>query len=1271
MIKIQDTIPSSGLPFARADIEQTIPARFEQVVSHFSDRIALTGGDRTWTYRELNSQVNRIARAILDSAGAGPGCVAYLLDHSPEMVIATLAVLKAGKTYLAIHPAMPAPAQLEIMRDVAPQLLLSNANYESHALVLTDASCPVLKLDDIGERWSDQNLSAVTKPDDASTIFYTSGTTGQPKGVVKSHRAVLHRVWLSAQHDQITHLDRQSLLTHCSFSASESDIFGALLQGARVCVFDIASIGLAGFRTWLEEEKITLLHPPALLFRRFLATLEGHNLFPSVRLVALAGDVVLSADLEKWQRHFTKSCAVLHRFSTTETALLTVSRIESGSLPNTGVVSAGHAVADKTLMLIDEAGRPVTAGETGELVVKSRYLADGYWRRPEETAAVFKPDPDVPGQRIYRTGDLGRFLPDGSLVFLGRRDHQAKIRGYRVDTREVDSALLQLDYVREAATIARQEGDEFRLTSFVVLNDGSQFDPLVLRESLRASLPDWKIPARIHAIPVMPVTLTGKVDRQRLDAEMSGRALPASPDVASPAASPTPTSPTDIEQELAQIWKTALRLDAVGFDDNFLHLGGDSISMMTVLDRVEQQYGIRIAPAEFYQQGTIRHLAAHVRNRPKPASARSETFGRTLRDLSRRILDGIPKIKSSSVRSRSEHSSTTRIEPASEPVSSDVRSLTTGIMPLSEQESGSAESQKLISVDSVSDGYIEMLAACGVEYIFINPGTDTAPILESIAKFGAQGRHAPKLILCLHESVAMAAAHGHFMISGKPQVVLVHVDVGTQNIGANMHNAQRGRAGVVVCAGRSPHDTDGGVPAEHNTPSHLLQEQFNRANIVEGYVKWHYELTRPGNLHLAVQRAFQVAGTDPAGPVYLTLPREVLMQKMEDLVAEPGRAPTVSAPAADPNTLGRVAQWLIDANNPLILVSYAGRNPKAVDSLIKLAEALAVPVVESRHRINFPSSHPLHLGYSAGRYLQQADCILIIDSDIPWIPAQEHPAPHCRIVHIDIDPLKKNMPIWGFPVDLSIEADSSQAMEVLAGEIERRVTPADRTRIEARRRVVTAEHRALRSRLNERIRDLAARKPIAPEWAAHCLSEVVDENTVIVSEAVSNNPVLWNYLRLDAPGTYFQSLGSGLGWGLGAGLGAKLAAPSKTVICVTGDGSWIFSSPIPAYWAAQQHRSPFLTVIFNNQEYAATAEAILAVAPDGYARATGVYPACDLPSAPMYSRISEAMGLWARTVEDPAKLPQVLREALAEVRRGRSAVVDICVSSLRPVHGLN
>jgi acetolactate synthase-1/2/3 large subunit len=347
-------------------------------------------------------------------------------------------------------------------------------------------------------------------------------------------------------------------------------------------------------------------------------------------------------------------------------------------------------------------------------------------------------------------------------------------------------------------------------------------------------------------------------------------------------------------------------------------------------------------------------------------------------------------------------------------------------------------------------------------------------------------------------------------------------------------------------------------------------------------------------------------------------------------------------------------------------VASAGRNPKAVASLVKLAETLAIPVVETRHRINFPSSHPLHVGFSTRRYLQQADCILIVDNDVPWIPSQERPSSRCRIIQIDSDPLKRDIPIWGFPVDLAIQADSSQALSALADEIGTHLTADHRTRIETRRRSVSAEHQSLKSRVAQRALDLAAQQPIAPEWAAYCLSEIVDEETVIVSEAVTNSPVLWNYLNLDTPGTFYQSVGSGLGWGLGAALGAKLAAPSKTIICVLGDGSWVFGSPIPAYWAAEQNRSPFLTVIFNNQAYSATTEAILATAPGGYAQKTGNYPACDLPKPPMYSKVAEAMGLWARTVEDPTKLQPVLRQALDEVRRGRSALVDICISSYRP-----
>jgi len=1231
-----------GLPFTRDDIEGSIPARFERVARHFADHTALTGKGRHWTYRELNSQVNRIARAIQERTSPGVECVAHLVDHSPEMVIATLAILKAGKAYLAIHPGTPAPAQEEVVREVVPELILTTAAHESRARALASSPNGVLLMDEADDQGSDENPLIATNPSDPSTIFFTSGTTGQPKAVVKSHRAVLHRVWLSTQHDAIEASDRQSLLTHCSFSAAESDIFGSLLQGASLHTFDIASEGIAAFRKWLEDEKVTLLHPPALLFRRFLSTLEGENLFPSVRLVALAGDVVLPADLKGWRQHFGNACVLLHRFSITETALLTVGRIELDSPLEDGVVSAGRPVADKHLMLVDEEGRTVPQGEIGELVVKSRYLANGYWRRPEETASVFKVDPEVPEQRIYRTGDLGQFQRDGSFVFMGRRDHQVKIRGYRVDAREIESTLLQLPEVREATTIIDSANGEKRIVAFVALKEGITFDEAHLRTSLRSYLPEWKIPARFHQIPALPITLTGKVDRKRLETEAR---------VGTPKVNAVEPQAKTLEEELAGIWQVALKLDSVGYDDNFLQLGGDSISTMTALEQVEQRYGIRITPAEFYQRPSIRQIAERIRHNPdppeQPTPQRTGGFRRTLRKL----IDRVGGRTSTDARAANGGPSA---------------SVALANTPSLEAEIEIQVQPDPFAAENVSDAFIELLNTFGVDYIFINPGSDSAPVLESIARFKAAGRPAPHLVLCLHESVAMAAAHGYFMITGRPQVVFVHVDVGTLNIGANLHNAQRGRAGVVICAGRTPYTVDGNVQGGRNRRMQWMQEQFNQSGIVQGYVKWHYELTSGYNLRLAVQRAFQVAGSEPGGPVYLTLPREVLMEKAPAPPLDSRTGAIASAPAANPDSLSRAAQWLIEARSPLIAVSYSGRNPKAVAALVRLAETLAAPVVETRYRVNFPSTHPLHLGFSQSPLLQEADCILILDHDVPWVPAQIQPSPHSRIVHIDSDPIKRDIPIWGFHVDLAIEADSLQAMVALTGELERRITPADRIRIETRRRELSAEHDAQAERWRQRAHQLANQQPIAPEWAALCLNEILDKDTLIVSEAASNAHVLWNYLQLDSPATYYESLGSGLGWALAAAVGAKLAAPSRTVICIVGDGSWMFSSPIAAYIAAQKNNCPFLTVIFNNQEYFSTTEAILTTAPSGHASRSGEFPGCDLPEAGLYSRIAEAVGLWARTVEDPSTLPSVLQEGVEEVRRGRSAMVNIRVSSSRP-----
>ena len=237
-------------------------------------------------------------------------------------------------------------------------------------------------------------LRPTITPSDPAAIFYTSGSTGRPKGVVKSHRAVLHRAWLCAQYDSINTTDRQSLLTYCTFASSEADTFGALLNGAALELYDVASLGFVGLSTWIDERRITLLHPPVALFRRYLSTLEGSGLHPSVRLLALAGDTVLASDIQQWRHRFATSCALRHRFSSTEAGHIALACVEPGAMLMTGVVPPARPVADKFLSVVDEHGSSVEQGQSGELVVRSAFLADGYWRGEQ---GVRGPISDGPG----------------------------------------------------------------------------------------------------------------------------------------------------------------------------------------------------------------------------------------------------------------------------------------------------------------------------------------------------------------------------------------------------------------------------------------------------------------------------------------------------------------------------------------------------------------------------------------------------------------------------------------------------------------------------------------------------------------------------------------------------------------------------------------------------------------------------------------------------------------------------------------------------------
>ncbi len=587
------------LHFTYFDINQSIPARFEQVVSYYADNIALVGNNQRLTYQELNKRVNQVAHAIKAITVSQIDCVAFLVDYSPNMIVTTLAVLKARKIYLAIHPQMPVLAQRQIVEDAQPELMVTTGFLKDRAKSITEGLCPILVLDEIDAAYPENNPEISINPHDLSTIFYTSGTTGQPKGVVKSHCNILHRVWLAVQHDGICSTDRQSLLTYSSFASSESDTFGSLLNGATLYLFDIVSQGLGAFRTWLENEQITVLHPPVLLFRRFLSTLAGENLFPSVRLVLLAGDTVLPSDIGNWKHYFAKSCTLVHRFSTTETGILTVVKIENDQVVTNNEIPAGFPVADKSLFLVDEEGRTVAEGKTGELMVKSPYIAQGYWRKPQKTSQVFRIDPSVPHQRIYRTGDLGQFQRDGSFRHIGRRDHQVKIRGYRVDLREIESVLAQFTEVLELAVIARKDNDEQKIFAFLVLKPGLEFSPRDLRQRLLKILPEWKIPSHFQSIDALPTTANGKIDREKLSARNFEATL-ENEYVA-------PRNST--EATLAAIWQEVFKLKQVGIYDNFFELGGHSLLITQLISRIRQNFPVDIPLRTLFELPTVAEFA--------------------------------------------------------------------------------------------------------------------------------------------------------------------------------------------------------------------------------------------------------------------------------------------------------------------------------------------------------------------------------------------------------------------------------------------------------------------------------------------------------------------------------------------------------------------------------------------------------------------------------------------------------------------------------------
>jgi acetolactate synthase-1/2/3 large subunit len=562
---------------------------------------------------------------------------------------------------------------------------------------------------------------------------------------------------------------------------------------------------------------------------------------------------------------------------------------------------------------------------------------------------------------------------------------------------------------------------------------------------------------------------------------------------------------------------------------------------------------------------------------------------------------------------------------------------------------------KKASVDTTAEAYLELLAARGVEYFFGNAGTDFAPLIEAYAKRQAQGQAAPRPLTVPHEVVAVSMAHGHAMVSGRPQAVMVHVIVGAANALVGVINAARSNVPVLFTAGRNPL-TEQGFHGSRNRPIHWAQESFDQAAMVREFVKWDYELRYFAQLETVVDRALAVATAEPQGPVYLTLPREVLAERHEALeYADPARMPRPSETTADPEAVRRAARLLAGARNPLILSKAGGRDGRAVPALVALAERLGAGFVDQFHTyVNFPQDHPLHAGFDAAPYLHAADVIVAVESDVPWFPALRAPRPETPVIQIGVDPLFARYPVRGFPAEVALAG--APRLTLLALEEALRPLVPDAAAAERRERW-GAEHRRLREKWAEAARAVSADRPLDFLWVSRCVGDLVDDRTIVVDE-YDLDPTQACFRR---PGTYFgSSPAGGLGWGLGAALGAKLAAPDHTVICCVGDGSYIFGAPTAAHFVSRAHAIPALFVVFNNRAWNAVKRAVRSHAPEGWTAKTGAIPLSDLEPAPDYELVCRASGGWAERVEDPAALPDLLRRALAVVRdEKRQALLNV------------
>ena len=554
------------------------------------------------------------------------------------------------------------------------------------------------------------------------------------------------------------------------------------------------------------------------------------------------------------------------------------------------------------------------------------------------------------------------------------------------------------------------------------------------------------------------------------------------------------------------------------------------------------------------------------------------------------------------------------------------------------------------------EAFIEILNAHGVDKVFLNPGFEYIDVLSHVARARAGGRKAPQLVLCPDESVTASAAYGSYMVTGKPQVVMVHSELGSLQLGANLINLQWGRVPAVILAAYQEIDAQRTI---------WDGRPYDQGSIVRNSVKYDRRLSGDENLGEVLTEAFRIACTEPAGPVYLCFPMRYLYGELERPEAPAAAAETDPLPPADTGTLEKMADILLSAKNPLIVSGNAGRYPRNVAALVSLAETLCAAVLTGYSWMNFPSDHPLCVGIEqiggsrkkdAG--YDEADVILAIDYAMPYVGSAPLPGPEAMILHIDVDPLTQGRLLWGRGADIFLKTDAREAIPALDRLLKDKMTEPMREELSARYRQIASENESIRQGWYAAAKAQSDLGHISADYMCNCLNRAIDEDTIVVNHTLSHCASSTEQIVRTKPGTWFGCPSGSIGWAPGAALGAAAAAPGKTVVAIVTDGGFVWGCPTSTLWTASNYRFPFLTVICNNRGYGAIRDVQRKMLNNSHLSEEFLAESA-VDFSPDYAMIAQGAGAFGRTVTAPADILPALREALDAIRSGKPAVLDV------------